>query len=184
MILYAVQWHSAPLPPHADENDLDWTTWTGHDDYVDERDADEVAREFDAAFDGAYVHRVVARRVEGPAVVRAGAVEAAEVRGSEGPALATSCPVNVSFRRASLRQTHTGAGTRAPFAQDDRRPNVARMADDLKNRGAADRTRINVHEAHELRYWTETLKVSKEQLIQAVEKVGVMAKDVRQHLGK
>lgn len=70
MILYAVQWHSAPLPPHADENDLDWTTWRGHDDYVAEQEAEEAAREFDAAFDGAYVHRVVARRAEGPSVAR------------------------------------------------------------------------------------------------------------------
>jgi hypothetical protein len=71
MILYAVQWHSAPLPPHADVGDLDWRTWPGHDDYLDEKEADEAAREFDAAFDGAYVHRVVARRVDGPSVARA-----------------------------------------------------------------------------------------------------------------
>ena len=71
MIVYAVQWHSAPLPPHADENDLDWTTWPGHDDYFDEGEANEAAREFDAAFDGAYLHRVVARRVDGPSVARA-----------------------------------------------------------------------------------------------------------------
>jgi hypothetical protein len=71
MIVYAVQWHSAPLPPHEDLADLNWTTWPGHDDYSDEREADEAAREFDAAFDGAYVHRVVARRVNGPSVARA-----------------------------------------------------------------------------------------------------------------
>ena len=68
MILYAVQWHRAPLPPHADEGDLEWTTWPGHDDYVDEAEATEAASEFDAAFDGAYVHRVLARRVDGPGV--------------------------------------------------------------------------------------------------------------------
>jgi hypothetical protein len=68
MIIYAVQWHSLPLPPHEDEEDLGWTTWPGHDDYLDEREADEAAREFDAAFDNAYVHRVVARRVTGPSV--------------------------------------------------------------------------------------------------------------------
>jgi hypothetical protein len=68
MILYAVQWHSAPLPPHEDLDDLAWNTWPGHDDYVDEGEADEAAREFDAAFDGAYVHRVMARRVNGPGV--------------------------------------------------------------------------------------------------------------------
>jgi hypothetical protein len=71
MIVYAVQWHTAPLPPHADEEDLDWTTWPGHDDYVDEGEAHGAAREFDAAFDGAYVHRVVTRRVAGPSVARA-----------------------------------------------------------------------------------------------------------------
>jgi len=70
MILYAVQWHRAPLPPHVDEGDLDWTTWAGHDDYFDEGEAYAAAREFDAAFDGAYVHRVVARRADGPSVAR------------------------------------------------------------------------------------------------------------------
>lgn len=76
MILYAVQWHSAPLPPHVDESDLDWTNWPGHDDYLDEGEANAAAREFDAAFDGAYVHRVVARRAAGPSVASTGAISA------------------------------------------------------------------------------------------------------------
>jgi GTP cyclohydrolase III len=58
------------------------------------------------------------------------------------------------------------------------------MSDDLKNRGPADRARINVHEDHEVRYWTQELGVSREQLVQAVQAVGVMAADVRKHLGK
>ena len=58
------------------------------------------------------------------------------------------------------------------------------MSDDLNKRGQHDRIRINVHEEHEVRYWTETLKVSREELEQAVKAVGVMAEDVRQHLGK
>ena len=70
MILYAVQWHRTPVPPHEDENDLDWATWSGHGDYLDEGEANEAAREFDAAFDGAYVHRVVARSVDGPSLAR------------------------------------------------------------------------------------------------------------------
>jgi len=41
-----------------------------------------------------------------------------------------------------------------------------------------------VHEAHEVKYWTEALGVTAERLEAAVAKVGVMAKDVRQHLGK
>ena len=58
------------------------------------------------------------------------------------------------------------------------------MADDLKNRGPADGARINIHEDHEVRYWTQELGVSREQLEQAVKAVGVMAADVRKHLGK
>lgn len=56
------------------------------------------------------------------------------------------------------------------------------MADDLSDRGAQDRSRINVNEAHELRYWTETLNVSEEQLRSAVSEVGVSAEAVRQFL--
>lgn len=63
-------------------------------------------------------------------------------------------------------------------------PTFIPMADNLENRGSADRTRINIHEAHELRYWTKALGVTEEQLKSAVAKVGVMAADVRRHLGK
>ncbi|WP_082578790.1 DUF3606 domain-containing protein [Achromobacter sp. Root565] len=58
------------------------------------------------------------------------------------------------------------------------------MSDDLKNRGAQDRSRINVNEAHELRYWTNELGVSDEQLRKAVQAVGVSATAVREHLKK
>ena len=44
--------------------------------------------------------------------------------------------------------------------------------------------RINVHEDYELRYWTKELGVTPEKLKQTVEKVGVMATDVRKALGK
>jgi hypothetical protein len=84
MILYAIQWHSAPLPPYVDEGDLDWTTWPGHEDYRDEGEANEAAREFDAAFDGACVHRVVARRVAGPTVARARAASVVETGQTSG----------------------------------------------------------------------------------------------------
>jgi Protein of unknown function (DUF3606) len=58
------------------------------------------------------------------------------------------------------------------------------MADDLKNRGAQDRTRVNVNEDHEVRYWTQKWGVSKEQLAAAVNKVGVTADAVARELGK
>jgi len=58
------------------------------------------------------------------------------------------------------------------------------MSDDLKNRGPQDRLRINVHEEHEVRYWTQELGISREDLERAVLAVGVMASDVRKHLAK
>jgi hypothetical protein len=58
------------------------------------------------------------------------------------------------------------------------------MADDPTKKGSADRSRINVNEAHEVAYWTKTLGVSEGQLREAVKKVGVSASEVRQHLGK
>lgn len=56
------------------------------------------------------------------------------------------------------------------------------MSDDPNKRGPADRSRINLHENHELSYWTKELGVSREKLEAAVKAVGVMAADVRAHL--
>jgi hypothetical protein len=58
------------------------------------------------------------------------------------------------------------------------------MADDTMKRDYRDRDRINVHEDYELQYWTKELGVTAEKLKQTVEKVGVMAPDVRKALGK
>jgi hypothetical protein len=58
------------------------------------------------------------------------------------------------------------------------------MADNLNERGAGDRTRINVNQAHELAYWSRELGVTEAQLRQAVQQAGPMADDVRRHLGK
>jgi hypothetical protein len=37
---------------------------------------------------------------------------------------------------------------------------------------------------YEVRYWTQELGVSREELAQAVKDVGVIAADVRKHLGR
>jgi hypothetical protein len=58
------------------------------------------------------------------------------------------------------------------------------MADDLKDRGQRDRDRINMSEDFEARYWSEKFGVSKERLQAAVDKVGLMARDVARELGK
>lgn len=58
------------------------------------------------------------------------------------------------------------------------------MADDRHLRGPADRSRINVHEDYELKYWSQKFGVTADQLHAAVRAVGVMAHDVARHLGK
>ena len=58
------------------------------------------------------------------------------------------------------------------------------MPDNLQDRGAQDRSRINVNEPHELRYWTSRLGVSEAALKQAVAEVGVSVDAVAKQLGK
>jgi hypothetical protein len=58
------------------------------------------------------------------------------------------------------------------------------MSDDKSNRGPADALRINVNEGYEVTYWTHVLGVSEEKLRETVARVGVMAADVREALGK
>ena len=58
------------------------------------------------------------------------------------------------------------------------------MADNLQSAGPQDRSRINVNEEWELRYWTEELGVSKERLAELVKEVGPTVAAVRQRLTK
>lgn len=51
-------------------------------------------------------------------------------------------------------------------------------------RAPADRSRININEEHEVRYWTETLKCTVEQLRAAVNSVGADEDNVRAYLQK
>jgi hypothetical protein len=54
--------------------------------------------------------------------------------------------------------------------------------DDLKKTGYQDRSKINMHEPHEVQCWTKHLGVSKEQLQKAVDKVGNGAAAVKKQL--
>jgi len=57
------------------------------------------------------------------------------------------------------------------------------MADDPTKRGPRDRSRINIHEDYELRYWAEEhFRVSKQDIIDAVTAVGPMVHDVEAEL--
>ncbi|WP_263415245.1 DUF3606 domain-containing protein [Terriglobus albidus] len=58
------------------------------------------------------------------------------------------------------------------------------MPDNLKDRGPQDRTRINVNEEWELRYWTKELGVSEQRLRELVKQHGVSADSIRRALGK
>jgi hypothetical protein len=53
------------------------------------------------------------------------------------------------------------------------------MADDLKKRGPADATRINVNETWEVEHWCKEFRCTESELKEAVDTVGVLAKDVR-----
>lgn len=58
------------------------------------------------------------------------------------------------------------------------------MADNLRNRGPADRNKVNVNEAWELTYWCSVLGCTPDRLRAAVGTVGVMVVDVRRYLSK
>jgi hypothetical protein len=56
------------------------------------------------------------------------------------------------------------------------------MADDKSKTRPEDAERVNVHEGYELEYWSKKFGCTKDQLKAAVNKVGVMAKDVEKDL--
>jgi hypothetical protein len=55
--------------------------------------------------------------------------------------------------------------------------------DSLTKREQPDRSKINMHQPHEVKYWKRALKVSEEGLQKAVDKVGNSASAVRKELG-
>jgi hypothetical protein len=46
-----------------------------------------------------------------------------------------------------------------------------------------DRSKIDMHQPNEVKYWSRALGVSKEELLKAVDKVGNSAASVRKELG-
>lgn len=56
------------------------------------------------------------------------------------------------------------------------------MTDNLTTREQPDRSKINMNQIHEVRYWTKHLSVSKEELQRAIDKVGNSAAAVRKEL--
>jgi predicted RNA-binding protein YlqC (UPF0109 family) len=56
--------------------------------------------------------------------------------------------------------------------------------DNLTKRDTPDRSKIDMHESSEVKYWTRELGVSKEELQKVVDKVGNAAATVRKELAK
>jgi hypothetical protein len=57
------------------------------------------------------------------------------------------------------------------------------MSDDRLRRGQPDRSKINMREDYEVKYWTKELGVTREELQKVVDKVGDSAAAVRKELG-
>ena len=58
------------------------------------------------------------------------------------------------------------------------------MVDDKRNPGPRDRDRINLGEDYEVRYWTQKWGITRDELAEAVAKVGHSAAAVARHLGR
>jgi hypothetical protein len=58
------------------------------------------------------------------------------------------------------------------------------MSDDKSNRGPQDRSRVNVNEDYEVRYWCKEFGCTEQQLKAAVQAVGVSADKVREYLSR
>jgi len=58
------------------------------------------------------------------------------------------------------------------------------MADDKTKKGPADSSRVNVNEDYEVAYWTDVFNCTKQELVEAVEKVGTSSEAVRNYLSK
>jgi hypothetical protein len=58
------------------------------------------------------------------------------------------------------------------------------MADNPNLRSGQDRKRVNVHQEHEVRWWTQKWGVSREELERAVQAVGTSVTKVEAFLNK
>ena len=56
------------------------------------------------------------------------------------------------------------------------------MSDDLRKRGPADRSRVNVNDPWEVKYWRKEFGCTEQQLRQAISAVGDSAAKVSQYL--
>jgi hypothetical protein len=77
-----------------------------------------------------------------------------------------------------------GGTNRSLFCFQAGQRSEEQMTDDLRKKTTPDRSKISMSEEHEVRYWTKHLGVTREELQEAVDKVGNAAAAVRKELGK
>jgi len=58
------------------------------------------------------------------------------------------------------------------------------VSDDRRNQDQPDRSKINMSEHHEVKYWTQHLGTTREELQKVVDRVGNSAKAVAKEFGK
>src|ERR1043165_9516776 len=87
----------------------------------------------------------------------------------------------VRWSRWPERGGRARRGTFAPSRHSARGADV--MADNVLKRGHPDRSRINMNEDHEVKYWTKHLAITRGELQRLVDKVGNSASAVRKELG-
>ena len=58
------------------------------------------------------------------------------------------------------------------------------MSDDLTKKRPQDASKINIHEPYEVNWWCHEFGCSKDQLVRAVQAVGVFVAAVKKYLGK
>jgi hypothetical protein len=90
------------------------------------------------------------------------------------------------FRRAPeqlLEQVEAKLASPPPSAglSTERKPE---MADDKTNRGEPDRSRINMSEDYEVKYWMERLGTTREEQQKAIDRVGNSANAVAKEFGQ
>ena len=78
------------------------------------------------------------------------------------------------LRKAEEELAHAAVGTNEDSV----------MADDKTNRGERDRSRINMSEDYEVKYWTERLGTTREELQKVVDRVGNSANAVAKEFGQ
>jgi uncharacterized protein DUF3606 len=100
---------------------------------------------------------------------------------SEG--LRNPCPAERLGRWARTKLAWARPRHDAPNPGRGRAPGMEAAMNGLTRRERPDRSKINLHQPEELKYWSHALGVSKEKICVAIEKVGNSAAAVRKELG-